>query len=169
MNKLLLCCGPTRPAGFVRLDVNPEHEPDILAAVPPLPAEVHAKRWDVIELVHGIEHFWWWDAGPLLKECHVVLRSGGVLILEQPNIEAAARVLLGLDQPSYRGVLESAMWPLYGDPAHRDVGYMHRWGYTPETLSRLLRETAEWSSISVLPQRYHAYATGRDFRIEAVK
>jgi hypothetical protein len=59
------------------------------------------------------------------------------------------------------------MWPLYGDPSHRDTGYMHRWGYTPETLPALLRKVAPWSSIEVLPQVYHAYARGRDFRVEA--
>ena len=169
MRKLLLCCGPTRPEGYVRLDCNPEHDPDILAAVPPLPSEVHVELWDRIELIHGIEHFWLWDAAPLLRECHSVLRRGGVLVLEQPNLMAAARVLAGLDPPQYKGTLESAMWPLYGDPAHRDTGYMHRWGYTPETLTALLRESGAWASIRVLPQQYHAYARGRDFRVEAVR
>lgn len=168
MKNLLLCCGPTRPVGYVRLDANPEHDPDILAAIPPLPAEVHAQEWGTIELVHGIEHFWPWDARPLLKECWSVLRPGGKLVLEQPNIEAAARVLLGGPSP-YMGVLESAMWPLYGDPAHHDTGYLHHWGYTPETLPALLREVAPWFSIRVLPQHYHAYAAGRDFRVEAVR
>lgn len=168
MRKLLLCSGPTRPPGFVRLDANPEHEPDILAAVPPLPAEARGP-WDVVELVHGIEHFWTWDALPLLRDIHAALKPGGVLVLEQPNLEAAARVLLGLDPPQYRGTLESAYWPIYGDPAHRDVGYMHRWGYTPATLSALLREAAPWARIAVLPQQYHSYAKGRDFRIEATK
>jgi len=169
MSKLLLCCGPTRPTGFVRLDCNPAHKPDILASVPPLPPEVHAEKWDVIELIHGIEHFLTWRVDELLREIHDVLKPGGVLILEQPNLEAAARVLLGLDPPQYRGVLESAMWPIYGDPAHEDEGYLHRWGWTPTTLVSRLRGVAFWSSVSVLPQQYHVYAMGRDFRVEAVK
>lgn len=168
MRKLLLCAGPTRPAGYVRLDANPEHAPDILAALPPLPAEARGP-WDEIALIHGIEHFWLWDAVPLLRDCHAALRPGGTLVLEQPNIEAAARVLLGLEPPQYKGVLESAMWPLYGDPAHRDTGYMHRWGYTPQTLTALLREVAPWQSVTVRPQQYHTYARGRDFRVEAVR
>lgn len=168
MRKLLLCCGPTHPAGYVRLDANPEHEPDILATIPPLPTEARGP-WDEIALIHGVEHFWRWQAGELLSSCYDALRPGGVLVLEQPNIEAAARVLLGLETPTYGGILESAMWPLYGDPAHQDPGYCHRWGYTPETLSALLRETAPWSRIEVLPQRYHAYAAGRDFRVQATR
>lgn len=166
--KLLLCCGPTRPAGFVRLDSNAKHAPDILASVPPLPPEARGP-WDEVDLIHGIEHFWLWDAGPLLREIHSVLKPGGVLVLEQPNVAAAARVLLGLDPPQYKSVLESAMWPLYGDPAHRDEGYMHRWGYTPETLVALLRDVAPWARVSVLPQQFHTYARGRDFRVEATK
>lgn len=168
MKKLLLCAGPTRPAGYVRLDANPEHDPDILAALPPLPAEARGP-WDEIALIHGIEHFWRWDAGALLVDLHAALRPGGKLVLEQPNLEAAARVLLGLEAPQYKGLLESAMWPIYGDPAHRDPGYCHRWGYTPETLRDLLREVAPWSRIDVLPQQFHAYALGRDFRVEATR
>jgi SAM-dependent methyltransferase len=166
--KLLLCCGPTRPAGYVRLDSNPKHEPDILATIPPLPPEARGP-WDVVELVHGIEHFLEWEVDDVIRECHAVLRPGGVFVLEQPNIEAAARVLLGLDPPQYKGVLESAYWPLFGDPAHRDPSYLHRWGWTPTTLPARLRAVASWSSIRVLPQQYHAYAMGRDFRVEAVK
>ena len=168
MHNLLLCCGPTRPAGFVRLDSNPKHEPDILASIPPLPPAARGP-WDQVELIHGIEHFLMWRVDELLQEIHDVLKPGGVLILEQPNLEAAARVLLGLDPPQYRGVLESAMWPIYGDPAHEDEGYLHRWGWTPTTLVSRLRDVAPWSSVSVLPQQYHAYAKGRDFRVEAVK
>jgi SAM-dependent methyltransferase len=168
MRKLLLCCGPTRPPGFVRLDSNPKHEPDILASIPPLPPAARGP-WDQVDLIHGIEHFLPWETAPLLREIHAALKPRGVLVLEQPNLEAAARVLLGLDPPQYRGVLESAMWPIYGDPAHEDTGYLHRWGYTPATLSALLRSVATWSRIDVLPQQFHAYAMGRDFRIEATK
>lgn len=168
MSKLLLCSGPTRPDGFVRLDANPEHEPDILAALPPLPVEAKGP-WDEIDLIHGIEHFWLWDAAPLLRDCFDALCPGGVLVLEQPNIEAAARVLLGQEVPAYGGVLESAMWPLYGDPAHRDPLYMHRWGYTPATLVNLLQCLSPWSRIEVKLQQFHAYAAGRDFRVEATK
>jgi len=168
VRKLLLCAGPTAPPGYVRLDANPEHDPDILAAVPPLP-EAARGPWDVIELIHGIEHFWLWDAEPLLRDCYAALKPGGMLVLEQPNILYAARVLAGVEKPNYKGTLESAMWPLYGDPAHRDTGYMHRWGYTPETLPALLRSVAPWSSVRVREQQYHLYARGRDFRVEAVK
>ena len=168
MRKLLLCAGPTRPKGYVRLDSNPAHAPDIVATIPPIPPEA-AGPWEVVELIHGIEHFLPWEVRDVIVGVHKILRVGGTLILEQPNLEAAARVLLGLDPPQYRGVLESAMWPIYGDPAHRDVGYLHRWGYTPTTLTALLRECAPWASIVSKPQQYHRYATGRDFRLEAVK
>lgn len=169
MNKLLLCCGPTRPPGFIRLDSNPAHEPDIIAEIPPLPPQVLAKEWDVVELIHGIEHFWEWSVRPLLAAVHEVLKPGGLLVLEQPNLEEACRVFVGITPPQYRGKLESAMWAIYGDPAHRDPGYHHKWGWTPETLANALRDSSPWSRIELLPQQYHTYAMGRDFRIEATK
>jgi len=180
MRKLLLCAGPTRPVGFVRLDQNPEHKPDILATVPPLPAAVHAEPWDLIELIHGIEHFWLWDAGPLLAEVYSVLRPGGVLVLEQPNLAHAVKAMAALaprQMETFASLQPAAvddpmrltMWPIYGDPAHRDPGYMHRWGYTPDTLCALLHHVAPWARVQALPQQYHTYAMGRDFRVEATK
>jgi hypothetical protein len=153
----------------VRLDQNPAHAPDILASIPPLPPAVLDTRWDVIELIHGIEHFWLWDVKLLLTGIHSALASGGTLVLEQPNITVAARILAGVEPSTTPELIQSTMWPLYGDPAHRDEGYMHRWGYTPDTLVALLKECAPWSSITVLPQQYHTYARGRDFRVEAVR
>ena len=37
--------------------------------------------WDMIALIHGIEHFYSWEAPELLRQCWEILTPGGQLIL----------------------------------------------------------------------------------------
>ena len=58
---------------MLTLDSNPAHDPIILATIPPLPAEIHAVKWDEIELIHGIASFYPWEARQLLIQISEVL------------------------------------------------------------------------------------------------
>lgn len=158
--KLNLGCGKKILPGFVNVDVQPRPGVDVVADVRsvPLPdgcaSEVHA--------YHVIEHFYLWEVGDVLTEWKRLLDKGGRLVLELPNLEAAARNLLaGMND-------QMVMWPLYGDPGHRDPFMCHRWGYTPATLSALLAEHG-FDKITVLPPQTHGQRANRDMRVEARK
>ena len=142
--------------------------PDLLHAfkfdngrlVNPLPiesgiaTEVHA--------YHFIEHVYLWEAPAVLAEWRRLLKPGGGLVLELPNIEAAARNLLaGMHD-------QMCMWPFYGDPQHKDPFMCHRWGYTPKTLKKLLTDNG-FSDIRLLPPQTHGKRTTRDMRAESRK
>lgn len=163
--KLLLLAGASKPDGWVTLDANEKYKADITATVPPLPRMVQDTCWDEIALYHGIEHLYEWEAQWLLHECRQCLAPSGRLVLEQPNILFAAQVLLRLREP-LPGTMpgQCDMWPLYGDPTHRDPGYVHRWGWTPSTLATACL-TAGFSRVEVLPATAHW--PERDFRVEA--
>lgn len=162
-NKLELCAGRKRD-GWVTLDANGRC--DVTATIPPLPPSVRDTRWDEIRLIHGIEHFYRWDVPTLLESIHSVLAPGGLLVLEQPNIEYAAKVLLGqVEKPKgHRDQFD--MWPLYGDPSHRTDLYSHRWGYSPRTLTQDLVD-AGFRREDVRAGRARSHFPVRDFRIEA--
>lgn len=165
--KLLLLSGPDKRPGWTTLDANPVHRPDIVRTLPPLALETSS--CEKIELSHGIGHFYLWEAKSLLKEMHLALTPNGTLILEQPNLLYAAQVLTGLKEP-VEGAAEGQcdMWPLYGDPNHRDPLHGIKWGWTPETLIEALVEAGfERGLISCVPAKYHM--PERDFRLEAVK
>lgn len=157
-----------RRDGWKTLDADERYGTDYVATIPPLPATLLEDTWDEIELTHGIEHFYLWEAEQLLRECYELLDTGGKLVLEQPDILVAAAVLLGLKTPFTSTPGQSDMWPLYGDPTHRNPLYIHRWGWTLATLMNALvvagfkREhiTSTW------PQHHLPY---RDFRLEATK
>ena len=111
---------------------------------------------------HFLEHVYAWEAPAMVKEWHRLLQRGGRLVLELPNLESACKnMLVGMND-------QMVMFPLYGDPSHRDEFMCHRWGYTPKTAKALL-ESNGFSKIKLLPPQTHGARFNRDMRIEAVK
>lgn len=156
--KLNLGCGKRKLPGFVNVDV--QGEPDILADVRSVPLADGCA--DEVHAYHVIEHFYLWDVPAVLGEWRRLLKDGGLLVLELPSLEAAARNLLaGLND-------QMVMWPLYGDPSHRDPFMCHRWGYTPATLTALLAEHG-FQKVKVLPPETHGRRGNRDMRVECRK
>jgi predicted SAM-dependent methyltransferase len=138
-------------------------EPDILATLPELPETVLAGNWDVITAVHVLEHFYLQEARQLLRLLYKSLATGGRLVLELPNIEFAAKVLLGLERGD-RQVY--GMRAFYGVASRESPEMLHRWGWTPATLSQEF-EDCGFSSVRIERAKYHY--PERDFRIVGVK
>ena len=166
--QLMIGAGEQRKKGWVSLDASPKYSPDILAEVPPLPPEVRDTQWDTIEMFHCIEHHFLWRARVLLQEIYNALKPGGMLILEQPNIEYCAKVLLGQVKPPKGDPGQFDMWGFYGDPNHLDQYMCHHWGYTPESLRAELI-LAGWKDINITLRAATSHHPVRDFRLEAVK
>lgn len=169
--KINFGCGRQVLDGWFNVDA--VHSP----RAPRAPELLHAIRFDAAGAVanplpldggcaaelmamHVIEHVYAWEAPALLAEWKRLLAPGGLLVLELPNLEAAARNLL-----AGRGD-QMAMWPLYGDPGHLDPFMCHRWGYTPTTIKALL-QAAGFTAIEVMPPRTHGARADRDMRVEA--
>ena len=115
-----------------------------------------------LQAMHAIEHVYAWEAPYLLDEWSRLLKAGGRLVLELPNLEAAARNLLqGLGH-------QMSMWPLYGDPGHKDPYMTHRWGYTPTTICELVQRCG-FVDIQLKPPQTHGARANRDMRLEARK
>lgn len=115
-----------------------------------------------LQAMHVLEHVYAWEAEALVGEWRRLLRPGGLLVLELPNLEAAARNLLKGEGD------QMAMWPLYGDPGHRDPFMCHRWGYTPRTCAALLQRCG-FAGVRAMPPRTHGARIDRDMRLEAIK
>ena len=64
------------------------------------------------------------------------------MVIECPNLISACRDFLEDPEGASGPGPESrrTMWVLYGDPAWRDPLMVHRWGYTPGSLGRLMAE-----------------------------
>ena len=86
--------------GYLKLDGDEKHNPDILGTVPPYPKEVWDRGpYEEIMAIHVFEHFYPTDAETFLLETYQLLTNGGKIILEMPNLAYCCKVVLGLETP----------------------------------------------------------------------
>lgn len=142
--RLNLGCGDKLLPGYVNVDLAPERRgrrPDVLCDIRRLDAFA-SDYADEILAVHVVEHFWRWEVVDVLREWVRVLKPGGKMILECPNLLSACEaVLQDPDQASLPGPEgQRTMWVLYGDPKYRDPLMVHRWAYTPRSLAEVMFE-----------------------------
>ena len=174
----MLLAGTTRREGWKTLDS--KGSVDYLATVPPLPDAVKAVKWDEIELIHGINVLYPWEAEMLLREIREALTPDGLLVLEQPNFHIASAEE-GIEIKVSRGDLQRELenpakaddiarfcrywveWT-YGDPRFSDPSHMVKWGYTPQSLSVSL-SACGFTRQDLKAAQHHIPV--RDFRIEA--
>lgn len=119
-----------------RIDCNPEIKPDILCDVRSVP--VPAETFDVVHARHVLEHFGIIEHPALLKEWVRLLKVGGELIVNVPNLAFAAREILKAEaDPNYDATY--AYWQLYGLQQKYDLNEVHKCGFTKHGLERALR------------------------------
>jgi SAM-dependent methyltransferase len=142
--KLNLGCGDKILDGYVNVDVAASRagkRPDVLCDLRAL-TPFEENTVDEILSVHVVEHFWRWEVVGVLKEWVRVLKPGGLMVLECPNLKSACEAFLANPEvhagPGAEG--QRTMWVFYGDPAWRDPLMVHRWGYTPRSLGRIMFE-----------------------------
>lgn len=111
---------------------------------------------------HFIEHVYRWEAPAVVAEFHRLIKPGGRLIMELPDLEKVAKNFL-LGAPDRMGI-----WSLYGDPRDKDPYMCHRWAYTPASITELLKD-AGYRKIRVLPPQTHGARHNRDMRVECIK
>lgn len=144
MVKLNLGCGDKILKGYTNVDIVTERAsnvPDVVCDVRDL-SIFNDNYADEILAVHVVEHFWRWEVVSVLKEWVRVLKPGGLMILECPNLLSACEEFLRNPKlhalPGPEG--QRTMWVFYGDPRWQDPLMVHRWGYTPQSLGVVMHE-----------------------------
>lgn len=163
-------CGKRVLDGWTNCDVvrNPEapRDPEILcdARAVPLPDGCA----DTVMAIHVFEHFHRWDAEAVLAEWKRLLKPGGDLILELPDLVKCCRNYLDGRMKGGKDPDQLARWGIYGDPRTRDPYMCHPWGYAPDELIALLRACGFRSAVEKPTQFHPAGRKHRDMRIEAI-
>lgn len=142
--RLNLGCGDKILDGYVNVDVvasRAGRKPDVICDLHDL-SIFGSNTIDEILAVHVVEHFWYWEVIDILKEWVRVLKPGGKMILECPNLISAAEEFLKNPDIASLGGKEGqrSMWVFYGDPNWKDPYMIHRWGYTPKSLASIMHK-----------------------------
>ncbi|WP_372786484.1 methyltransferase domain-containing protein [Phenylobacterium sp.] len=169
--KLNLGCGDKILDGFVNVDVVESRagkSPDVVCDLHKLEPFEDATA-DEVMAIHVVEHFWRWEVLDILKEWVRVLKPGGKMILECPNLISACEAVLAdpdnVTGPGPEG--QTSMWVLYGDPRWKDPLMVHRWGYTPRSLASIMHQ-AGLIQLRQEPAQYKLREP-RDMRITGLK
>lgn len=150
-------CGPPNPESLhprfrgaewreVRLDIEPEVLPDIVADIVAMPV-VPSASVDAIWSSHNIEHVFAYQVPRVLNEFLRVLRPGGLALITTPDLQRAAERIAS-------GKLEDVLYvspagpitPLdmvfgHGQAISQGFEFMaHRTGYTARTLEQKVRD-----------------------------
>lgn len=154
--RLNLGSGGKRVEGFVNVDL--AGDPDIVADVRSIP--LGDDSVDEAMAIHVLEHLSRWEAPKALAEWHRVLKPGGRLVVEVPDLlKCCAAIIAGLDD-------RMGLWGLFGDPVYESDLMSHRWCYSPDELIRLFRQ-AGFRKVRLYNAQYHK--AQRDMRIEGLK
>jgi predicted SAM-dependent methyltransferase len=89
--KLHLGSGKIKLDGYINVDIEPSHEPDVIGDM----LQMDFKDVDVIYLCHSYEHLRFPDdAVKALELFYKWLKVGGILRLAVPDLELAARIVM---------------------------------------------------------------------------
>lgn len=155
--KLNLGCGNKPLKGYFNVDIGSE-SCDIAWDVRTIPLDDN--KVEEIISAHLFEHLSNHEVRNVLKEWRRVLKPGGRLILEMPNIEGLCKLFTESKSKEDRYML---LVCIYGTTFPQ---YPHRFGWYPETLADLLRDSG-FEEIQSLPPQFDHW--GSNFRTEAVK
>jgi SAM-dependent methyltransferase len=169
--RLNLGCGDKILPGYVNVDVVEARagmKPDVICDLHDLAPFADASADEILS-VHVVEHFWRWEIRDVMREWARVLKPGGRMIVECPNILSACQTFLQNPQQFSREDQngQRTMWVFYGDPKWKDPLMIHRWGYTPDSLKELLSE-AGLADVRQEPAQFKLREP-RDMRVVGVK
>jgi predicted SAM-dependent methyltransferase len=117
--------------------------------------------------IHLFEHLYRWECDEVIIEWRRILRPGGLLVLEMPDLMKFCRNVLSGAEGRHPGQL--GMWGMYGDPRTKDPLMVHHWGWTYKTMRSFLKEHGFDRIAEDITQWHPMGRATRDFRVTARK
>ncbi len=168
--KFNIGCGRDKIPGYIgidKFDKSADINEDIFEV------DLPALCADEIMASHLIEHIPHHRGPELLKKWYDILKSGGKLVMELPDLEGLCKAFTEATTEDEKYWLTVCIYGVaHGEdvPSEETMKYgtksPHLWGYYPKVLSDILTEIG-YKDIQILPQQGHHM--GKNFRLEAVK
>lgn len=138
--RLNVGCGGRRVRDYIGIDIVQTPATDLVGPIDSLPYDDNTVT--EILAIHVLEHIHIQEVPKVLFEWYRVLIPGGQLSIEVPDLQEAARNIL---EDPFTPCLPGkpggdAVRQIYGERLHPNPYMAHQWGYTPQTLSHILRK-----------------------------
>lgn len=87
----------------IRIDIDPESKPDIVASITDLRTSCAAQSFDAIWASHILEHLYAYEVASAFAEFKRTLKPDGFVLVTLPDLETVASLILdhGLDRTAY--------------------------------------------------------------------
>ena len=164
--KLHLGCGRHYLDGWVNVDVVPhpkaKNPPDMISAADKI--DLPDGCADEIMAIHLFEHMNKHEAIAALREWHRLLKAGGRLVLEMPDLLKCCRNFVANQNDP-----KNSLFGIYGNHDGEQSPWMwHKYGWTMQTLKPELEKVGFVRIKAGFPE-WHGQRNHRDFRVEAIK
>jgi len=130
----------------VRFDIDEEVKPDIIGTLLDM-KEIETCSVEALYSAHNIEHVYYHEVLPVLKEFHRVLTDDGFALIACPDVQLICELALkkGLDAPLYRSPSGpiSALDIMYGHGGSIKLGHTfmaHKTGFDLKLLAKRLSQ-----------------------------
>lgn len=131
----------------IRIDIDPQSEPDLVASITDLRSSFAAQSFDAIWSSHTLEHLYAHEVPTALGEFKRVLKSDGFALVTSPDLETVASLILeqGINHVAYTSPAGpiTPLDMLFGHSASiaRGHHYMaHKTGFSPASLGQLFAD-----------------------------
>lgn len=155
--KINLGCGGIKWDGWIGIDSHPTAATDIVADAKSIP--LSDSSVEAVAMIHVLEHFHPADVMNVLNEVSRVLKLRGMFLLEGPDI-----LKCFIEYGDQEDLLAAS---LYGQAKIGCEADLHKWGYSGETVRRLLKNIG-FESVAVSEGKLHCRRK-RDYRIVGIK
>ena len=138
MKCIYIGAGEDRYDNCLRLDVRESIKPDILWDLEKLPLPFKDEEFDLIYARDVIEHITWRKTEALLKELYRILKHGGKIYIQVPDLEAIAKKVILDPNFCYNDLCgwKAISYWVYGGQDYQEN--THKAGFTIPTLKKLL-------------------------------
>jgi len=168
--RLHLGCGDVSLASWVNVDGSSDSSADLVMDFRDVGQVFLPDTVDDILMIHSLSYLRLWEARDLLRSLNSLLRSGGKLVLEFPDIEKCAAAILERkgDEASYLEAVRGIYAFDTGQVTRRETYQPYAFGWSAGHLVREL-EAAGFRDIAVKLPETHGQLAWRDSRVEATK
>jgi SAM-dependent methyltransferase len=127
----------------IRIDIDPESKPDIVASITDLRTSCAAQSFDAIWASHILEHLYAYEVASAFAEFKRTLKPDGFALVTLPDLETIASLILdyGLDHVAYTSPAGpitpfDMLFGHSGSIAHGHIYMAHKTGFTCASLGQ---------------------------------